>query len=166
MRISYRMRGERERDLPRRKLLVVGGTGHFGRLLIDDLLDHAGCDLRVASRRAFRSERFETVVADLWNPSSLERALSGVSIAICAAGPFQKLPVSLAEICVRRGIHYMDLADDRGFVRKIRTLAAHQNDDGPAICTGWSTVPALSGALAQIGSRSEERRVGKEAWWG
>jgi len=131
--------------------LVVGGTGHFGRLLIDDLLDHAGCDLRVASRRAFRSERFETVVADLWNPSSLERALSGVSIAICAAGPFQKLPVSLAEICVRQGIHYMDLADDRGFVGKIRALAANKND-GPAICTGWSTVSALSGALAQVGA--------------
>jgi short subunit dehydrogenase-like uncharacterized protein len=135
-----------------KKVLIVGGTGYFGLLLIDDLLRHSDCDLVVASRRPFRSERFETIVADLRNPASLERALSGVNVAICAAGPFQELPTSLAEMCIERGIHYIDLADDRRFVQRVRALGDAKRDAVAAICPGWSTVSALSGLLAQIAS--------------
>src|SRR5215510_9707379 len=133
------------------KILVIGGRGYFGRLLIDDLLRNTNSELVVASRQAFRSSRFETVVADLRDPNSLEQALAGVQIAICAAGPYQNLPTTLAELCLNRGIHYIDLADDRGFVQKVRSLTSdHKNAAG--VCTGWSTVSALSGLLAGIAS--------------
>jgi hypothetical protein len=134
----------------RQKVLVVGGLGYFGRLLIQDLLQFADCDLIVASRRSFHSDRFDTVVADLRNPDSLERALSGVSIAICAAGPFQALATTLCEMCLVRNVHYIDIADDRHFVNRVRVLAAARGQNGPAVCTGWSTVSALSGVLACI----------------
>jgi hypothetical protein len=138
--------------MPQQKVLVVGGTGYFGRLLINDLLQYAGCEhLVVASRRSFQSNRFETVVADLWSASSLENALAGVSIAVCAAGPFQQLPTTLAELCVKHGIHYVDLADNRSFVRKVRSSAPATK--AAAICTGWSTVSALSGALVRVACR-------------
>jgi hypothetical protein len=64
----------------REKRVLVLGAGYFGRLLIDDLLLYADCDLIVASRRPFRSARFETAVADLWDPRSLERVLIGVEV--------------------------------------------------------------------------------------
>src|SRR5438093_11131643 len=102
------------------KVLVVGGAGYFGSLLVDDLLRQDNCELVVAGRRPFHSDRFETVEADLWNSTSLERALDGVTIAICAAGPYQSLPLTLVELCLKRGVHYVDLADDRGFVRQVR----------------------------------------------
>lgn len=132
----------------RRKRVLVLGAGYFGRLLIDDLLRYANCDLIVASRRRLHSTRFETAVADLWDPPSLERVLAGVNIAICAAGPFQGLPTSLADLCLRHRVHYIDLADDRSFVRKVRSLARGAVET--AVCTGWSTVSALSGVLVQI----------------
>jgi hypothetical protein len=132
------------------KVLVVGSTGYFGRLLIDDLLRSVECELLVASRRHFRSNRFETMVADLWDAESLDRALAGVAVAICAAGPYQDLPTSLAALCLRRQIHYIDLADDRGFVRRVRSIAGDHEHSRSAICTGWSTVSALSGLLANI----------------
>src|SRR5215510_92672 len=134
------------------KILVIGGRGYFGRLLIDDLIRNTNSELVVASRQAFRSSRFETVVADLRDPDSLERALTGVKIAICAAGPYQNLPTTLAELCLNRGIHYIDLADDRGFVQRVRSLAADHENAAGAVCTGWSTVSALSGLLAGIAS--------------
>jgi hypothetical protein len=90
--------------------------------------------------------------ADLWNPVSLEGVLRGVSVAICAAGPYQTLPTTLVELCLRRGIHYIDLADDRAFVRKVRSLVAARHETLSAVCTGWSTVAALSGLLARIGA--------------
>jgi hypothetical protein len=129
--------------MPRKKVLVVG-AGYFGRLLVDDLRRHADCDVIVAGRRTLPP-------ADLWDLPSLERALDGVSIAICAAGPFQTLPASLADLCIRRGIHYIDLADDRGFVRKVRLLARGAPET--AVCTAWSTVSALSGAITQIAAQ-------------
>src|SRR6266581_4723811 len=93
--------------MARKKVLVVGGAGHFGRLLTDDLSRHTDCDLIAPLRSA----------ADLSNRTSLESALSGVAVAICAAGPFQTLPTTLAQLCLQGGIHYIDLADDRQFVR-------------------------------------------------
>src|SRR5262245_56272349 len=119
------------------RVLVVGGRGYFGQLLIDDLLSNVDCDVTVASRRPFRSDRFNTVVADLHDLDSLERALREVTIAICAAGPYQSLPTTLAELCLKVGIHYIDLADDREFVRKVRTLTCNHPDAIGAICTGW-----------------------------
>jgi len=126
----------------RKRVLVVGGTGRFGRLLTEDLRRYTDCELVVTDRR----------VVDLRNPASIESSLADVAVAVCAAGPFQRVPVTLAEICLRRGIHYIDLADDRSFVRKIRSLATETRADMPAICSGWSTVSALSGVLTQIGA--------------
>jgi hypothetical protein len=136
----------------RGRVLVIGGTGFFGSLLIDDLLSYEDCDLVVASRHRLQSDRFETVIADLQNTDSLAKALATVDIAICAAGPYQQLPLSLLSLCVQRGIHYIDLTDDRGFVQSVRTSVAKQNDCSIAVCTGWSTVAALSGLLAKIAS--------------
>src|SRR6266436_3434626 len=133
--------------MSRKKVLVLG-AGYFARLLIDDLLRYADCDLIVVSRRRFRSTRFETALADLGDPSSLEKVLAEVNIAICAAGPFQGLPTSLVDLCLRHRVHYIDFADDRSFVRKVRLLARGAMET--AVCTGWSTVSALSGALVQI----------------
>jgi hypothetical protein len=126
-----------------RKVLVIGGGGFFGTPLVDDLRRHVDCEVIVASRRG-------PVVADLRDTASLERALNGVGIAICAAGPYQSLPSSLAELCLQRGIHYIDLADDRRFVQNVRSIAAARANKTSAVCTGWSTVPALSGLLAGI----------------
>src|SRR5947207_3724978 len=98
--------------MSRKKVLVVG-AGYFGRLLINDLVRYADCDLIVASRRGVRPAGFETALADLGDPSSLDKVMAGVNIAVCAAGPFQGLPTSLVDLCLKHRVHYIDLADDR-----------------------------------------------------
>jgi saccharopine dehydrogenase-like NADP-dependent oxidoreductase len=129
----------------KQKVLVIGGRGYFGRLLVDDLGRIPGCHVTVASRHA-------SVFADLRDEASLKRALDGTNVAICAAGPYQDLPTTLAELCVQNGIHYIDLADDRRFVRNIRSIAKQNANCRSAVCTGWSTVSAVSGLLAKIAS--------------
>jgi len=129
------------------KVLIVGGHGYFGRLLIEDLRANCNCEIVVGSRCPVPDERF----VDLHDAATLERALADINIAICAAGPYQKLPTTFATLCIERGIHYIDLADDREFVETIRTLP-QTREARTAVCTGWSTVSALSGALAQIAS--------------
>src|SRR5262245_31948578 len=130
-----------------RKVLIVGGNGHFGRLLTQDLRQHTDCDVVVGNRRS----------ANLFDASSIERALSGVSVAICVAGPFQELPTRLAESCLRLGIHYVDFADDRSFVRKIHSLVKKSADVQSAVRTAWSTVSALSGLLTSIAAETSNQ---------
>jgi hypothetical protein len=88
--------------------------------------------------------------------STIARALDGIDIAICAAGPYQNMPLTLAELCLERGIHYIDLADDPEFVSRVRDLAQANQTKRAAICTAWSTVSALSGVLAKIASTGIE----------
>src|SRR5947207_674778 len=128
------------------KVLIVGGSGHFGRLLAEDLREYTGCELVLSNRTS----------ANLSDPSSIERSLSGVSVAICAAGPFQGLPTTLAESCLRHGVHYIDFADDRHFVRKIHSLVEKEHNPPAAMCTAWSTVSALSGLLAGIAANGSD----------
>ncbi|HEY3245084.1 MAG TPA: hypothetical protein VGM03_17210, partial [Phycisphaerae bacterium] len=79
-------------------------------------------------------------------------ALAGVDIAICAAGPFQDMPLTLVNACLDAGIHYIDLCDDRSFLFNVHRLVEQSRHQRglPAICTGWSAVPALSATLVEI----------------
>src|SRR5689334_13281461 len=120
-----------------RKVLVVGASGHFGRLLTEDLRQNTKCEIVIGNRRS----------TNLFDLNSVERALCGVAVAICVAVPFQQLPTTLAESCLRLGIHYIDFADDRAFVRKIHSLVEKCPQTESAVYTAWSTVSALSGLL-------------------
>lgn len=123
-------------------VLVVGASGYFGSLLVEELRQHTPLRVVPAGRR----------LVDLNRPETIGPALEGVAAAVCAAGPFQRLPLSLLEACLERGIHYLDLADDRGFVRRARELVATWGGAGPlpAVGSGWSAVPALSALLTSI----------------
>jgi hypothetical protein len=126
------------------RVLIVGGRGFFGRLLVEDLKRYSDCEIAIAGRRE----------CNLFDPAAVQRSLNGVDIAICAAGPFQKMPTTLLEQCLERGIHYIDLAHDRSFVTRVRSLAKGAST---AVCTGWSTSSAISGLLTLIASAGMTR---------
>ena len=141
----------------------MGASGYFGSLLVEDLLRHTDANVWVGARgrggmekllRRFGpglSQRLTPCVCDLAQPASVEAVLPQVDVAVCAAGPYQHLPLTLRESCVKHGVPYIDLADDRGFFVKARDWVARW--DGarvPALCIGWSAVPALSGLLARM----------------
>jgi hypothetical protein len=144
------------------RILVVGASGYFGSLLVEDLLRHTDAHLWVSSRgrgtedvlRRFDpklSQRLTPCVCDLAQPASVEAVVSQVQIAVCAVGPYQGLPLTLLESCVKHRVPYIDLADDRDFFVKAREWVARRDATRlPALCIGWSAVPALSGLLARI----------------
>jgi len=155
---------------PPSRFLVVGARGYFGSLLVEDLLRHTDADVWAAGRgrggmaKLLRrlgpglSARLTPCVCDLAQPASLEALVPQVRAALCAAGPYQGLPLTLLEACVRHGVPYLDLADDRGFFVKARDWVARQDQARlPAVCVGWSAVPALSGLLARMAVEGMER---------
>ncbi len=143
----------------RPRVLVVGAGGFFGSLLVDELLRYTGADLVIAGRKmralsrlAGRLARYKTRLSklklDLGDRSSVKQAIKNASIVVCAAGPYQSLPSTLYELCIEAEIPYMDLADDREFVERVRELANRKANN--AVCTGWSSMPALSAVLVKI----------------
>jgi hypothetical protein len=149
-------------------VLVVGGGGYFGSLLVEELLKYSDCNVLLGARQPRRLEdvrrtwpeqwrqRTEIQELDLNVPAALAPCLKRVQVAVCAAGPFQKLPHTLLKACLESNIHYIDLADSRSFVREANRMVGEFNQVHacPVICSGWSAVPALSALLANIASEN------------
>jgi hypothetical protein len=125
------------------RVLIVGASGYFGRLLVEEL--RALTPLEVVEAGRSSGAR----VVDLAHPETIGPALDGVAAVVCAAGPFQGLPLSLLDACLERGVHYLDFADDRDFVRRARERALLRGGRA-AVGVGWSTLPALSGLLVRL----------------
>jgi hypothetical protein len=84
--------------------------------------------------------------------------LPQVHVAVCAAGPYQHLPLTLLKSCVKHGVPYIDLADDRGFFVRARDWVTQRDEAQlPALCLGWSAVPGISGLLARIAVAGMDR---------
>jgi NAD(P)-dependent dehydrogenase (short-subunit alcohol dehydrogenase family) len=141
-------------------IVVFGGYGIFGSHVARSLAA-AGLRVRIAGRDAERAERFaadlgtehEGVAADANDPASCAGALRGVSVAVNCAGPFSTLSATLPDSCLAAGIHYVDIADDRGWMARLRARDAEFRARGLAAAIGCSSLPGISGALAVLAAR-------------
>jgi NAD(P)-dependent dehydrogenase (short-subunit alcohol dehydrogenase family) len=146
----------------RRRVLIVGGSGVFGRLLARELLRTTSADVVLAGRNQAGLEaalgelgapaRTSATALDLGERQSLARAAHGCFAVACAAGPFQELSHELPMTAVRAGANWVDIGDHDGWVIPIlddRTLDVAARDAGLVVIPGLSTVPAISGALAR-----------------
>ena len=140
-----------------RKVLILGGYGNFGKR-IAAALANAGIPIIVAGRDKAKAEAFicslpeqsATIACfdvhrDL--DTQLQRLKPAVVINTC--GPFQNSDYAVAQSCIRRGIHYIDLADGRDFVTGITMLDQAAKEKSVAVISGASTVPGLSSAVLE-----------------
>jgi NAD(P)H-binding len=143
------------------RILIAGGYGVFGRLLARELLETTDANLVLAGRDPGRAkgaaaelgrDRVDALELDLHDVDSVERAAQGCFAVTCAAGPFQALPRELPLATVREGAHWLDIADDPGWVLSIldnQDLGEAATTARLAVGPGLSTVPAVSGVLAR-----------------
>lgn len=124
------------------RVLVLGGSGLFGGLLVQRMRSLPGLSLQLGSRRG-------AIPLDLDAPDFAAR-LSALrpQVVVHCAGPFQGQDYRVARACIAVGAHYIDIADGRDFVAGIGALEAEARDAGVMVCSGASSVPALSGAAA------------------
>jgi hypothetical protein len=121
------------------EVLVLGGTGNFGRRIVEGLRRHGVPVIAAGGRKDFDVHR------DLH--ARLDTLMPHVVINTC--GPFQTSGYDVAEACIARRIHYIDLADGRAFVTGITALDAAAKAAGVSVISGASTVPGLSSAVIE-----------------
>jgi Saccharopine dehydrogenase NADP binding domain len=140
----------------RPRVVVYGGLGFFGRELVKDLLENTSASIILASRNPVsvdfgrHASRVQCWISDLDNRESVEALIEGVRVAICATGPFQGMAPKLLEACIRKRVHYVDIADDRGFVERAHAMREEIERSGIAAFVGCSVVPGMSAILARF----------------
>jgi Saccharopine dehydrogenase NADP binding domain len=141
------------------RVLVLGAYGAFGARVAERLARQPGLELIVAGRSLPRAEALARrlsqtrcgnvipVCMDAAEVSAAELSHKGPNVLINASGPYQRQDYRLARACIGAGVHYIDLADARGFVAGIGTLDEEARRAGVLVVSGASTVPALSAAV-------------------
>jgi hypothetical protein len=139
-----------------RRVLVVGGTGGFGRRLVEGLLTTTELDVNIAARHLDRGRalanaldpsRASAIALDARTVTAEALKASGAFAVVDAAGPFQGADYRLARAAIAAGMHYLDLADGRDFVAGFPALDAEARAAGVVALTGASSTPALSNAV-------------------
>jgi saccharopine dehydrogenase-like NADP-dependent oxidoreductase len=141
-------------------ITVFGGYGVFGAH-VARALAAAGLPVRIAGRDVGQAERFavglgaghEGLAADVNDPVSCSRALAGVRVAVNCAGPFSSMTMALPEACLVAGVHYVDIADHRGWITRLRGRDDEFLARGLTAAVGCSSLPGISGALSIVTAR-------------
>ena len=144
-----------------KRIVVIGGTGHFGGRICRRIVGEKNTELIVTSRNKTKAQ---TVVDDVQcgHPTAMisaagldqlspdfESELHNLNpdIVIHTAGPYQGQDYRVAKACIQKGSHYIDLADGREFVQGFDGLheAAKQKD--VLLVSGASTLPGFSSVV-------------------
>jgi saccharopine dehydrogenase-like NADP-dependent oxidoreductase len=154
------------------RILVIGATGVFGSRLVELLAQEKNIQLVLAGRTLKSLEALagrlglngEIAVLDRDTLTGSELSHLGCDIVIDAAGPFQSSQTHVIDAAIAAGIHYLDLADGRDFVKKIGRFDDRARRANIAVVTGASSIPALSHAVidshAQNWQRFDTIRIG------
>ncbi|MFL5339667.1 MAG: saccharopine dehydrogenase NADP-binding domain-containing protein [Gemmataceae bacterium] len=137
-------------------VVVVGGYGTFGALVCRELAAR-GVSLTVAGRDRGRADTFAAslgyghngAVVDLTKPESFQALLTGRTVAVNCAGPFADFDPTFLEGCLASGCHYADITDDRRYAATVRRYGPRFAARGLTVAWGCSSLPGISGALAQ-----------------
>lgn len=122
------------------RVVVLGGTGHFGGRICRRLSQCSDIDL-IAPGHADLDMRSPEFCASLRNLRP--------DVLIHTAGPFQHQDYAVARACIESGCHYVDLADGRDFVLGFSALDAEAKAAGVTLISGASTLPGVSSSVVE-----------------
>lgn len=137
------------------RVLIIGAGGVFGSRLVELLANEPGVEIVLGGRTRSNLEQLSARLAKPCQVAVLDRDtlapsdIAGLNcqLVIDAAGPFQSSHTRVIEAAQAAGMHYLDLADGRSFVREIEQFDQSAREAGIAVIAGASSIPALSHAV-------------------
>jgi saccharopine dehydrogenase-like NADP-dependent oxidoreductase len=142
-----------------KRIFIIGGYGNFGRYIAKVLGKNANIQLIIGGRHLEKAIALikkldlvhpaQAIYCDIFQ--NIDKTLEEVypDIVIHTSGPFQGQDYRVVEACIKQGCHYIDLADSRDFVYGIRKFNTTAIENNLFICSGASSVPALSSAVIE-----------------
>lgn len=142
-----------ERVTAPRRVVVLGGTGFFGRSAAARLTA-LGLRPVIASRR-----RAAAIRVDADSRASLKAALKAFDIVLDAAGPFQTRGTALIETAIETGFDVVDLSDSLRYAEKVSDLKLRIDAAGIRVLTSCSSVSALSALAIRLSGADDPARL-------
>lgn len=99
------------------RFLVYGANGYTGHLIALEA-KRRNLEFTIAGRNAAEIEPLAAElgvghqVAGLDDPTRLDRLLEGHHAVLHCAGPFSRTSAPVADACLRRGVHYLDITGE------------------------------------------------------
>ena len=137
------------RRMPSTPLLVYGAYGYTGRLIVHEAL--------AAGLRPVLSGRDPRALATVAEPLGLEHrpaalddaraldaALDGMRVVLHCAGPFVHTSRPMADACLRRGVHYLDITGELTVFEALAARDAEARERGVTLLpgVGFDVVPS------------------------
>lgn len=130
-------------------LLVYGAYGYTGALVVHAALDAglrpvlAGRDARALATLADPLQ-LEQRVASIDDPRALDAALQGMQAVLHCAGPFIHTASPMADACLRRGVHYLDITGELVVFEALAARDAEARRRGVTLLpgVGFDVVPS------------------------
>lgn len=143
----------------KKRVLILGGYGTFGKRIAQMLGSEPGIQLVIAGRDKFKAELFASglpcpaeglrLERDAVNLAAQLKALH-LDLLIHCAGPFQnERDYQVARACIESSTPYVDIADARRYVCDFQRLSPAAEAAGIAMISGASSLPAMSSAVLQ-----------------
>ena len=137
------------------RVLILGGYGVFGKRIAAALSHEVEISLIIAGRNFSKAEALaaslnaEAIAIDI--RQGLDTLLTQIKpkLVINCCGPFQENTFQVLDSCIRKGVHYIDLADGRDYVARFVQKDIEARAAGIIAFTGASTVPAISSAILE-----------------
>lgn len=143
------------------RIVVIGGTGHFGGRICRRILGEPNTELVVTSRNQANAQsvvdQLQTQCSEsVVSAAGLDQSAPGFeadlralnpNLVIHTAGPYQGQDYRVAKACIAVGCHYIDLADGRDFVQGFDSLHEEAKRNDLLLVTGASTLPGLSSVV-------------------
>ncbi|WP_299609613.1 saccharopine dehydrogenase NADP-binding domain-containing protein [uncultured Tateyamaria sp.] len=142
-------------------ILIIGGTGVFGKRLVRHLSRQPDLVLYVSSRSAAQAAAFTKTLplpqaelrpVKLDTRVNLQEQLDHIRprIVVDCSGPFQGAGYGTAHAVLEAGAHFIDLADARDYLAGFAdALDATARRNGVCALTGASSTPTLSTCVAR-----------------
>ena len=144
-----------------KRIIVIGGTGHFGGRICRRVVAGKNTELVVTSRSEAAARSLVDELRKLRPDTAINAACLDLSsadlnadlmslrpdIVVHTAGPFQGQDYRVARACIAAGSHYIDLADGRDFVQGFDRLHDEAKRRDVLLVSGASTLPGVSSSV-------------------
>lgn len=141
-----------EQTSTRKKILVIGGYGSYGKRITGALSEIEGVECIAAGRnpprRSKRTNRNISYMAlDCNDPGTFKTVLPGMFAVINVRGSFNNQDYRIAEQCATFGVNYIDLADSREYISGFTRLNRAAVRNNVLLVTGAGFSPTISSLL-------------------
>jgi hypothetical protein len=126
-----------------RRVLVLGGLGHFGRTAVDELR-RIGVRAMTASRRSEADLKI-----DANDASSIRQSVHKGDVVLDAAGSFHERSTALIEAAAEINFDIIDLNDDLGYAERVIALEPQIDAAGIRVLSSASSVSAVAAAVVR-----------------